>query len=131
MSNINFEDGLKSFTINNDPNRVITFNPSDIEMSERMDIAEQKIIEAARKVDVDDKDKISIIEADNIIKEQVDYIFGSPVANIIFGSASPMAPVKGVPLYVHFIEAVIPKIENQCKAEAEATRKKIEKYRLR
>lgn len=157
MNNINFDDGLQRFTINNDSEKVITFNPADLGMLDRIVKGVKNIEEAAKSIDElsqekrkkleqlnpeKNKEEISVAwetaeemaditsNVDKVIKEQIDYIFGSPVSDIVFGTTSPMAPVKGVPFYERFIEAVIPEIEKACNAERESSEKRISKYRL-
>ena len=43
MRSINFDDGFKSFCINGDENRVIRFNPGDLNMRVRVEEAQKRI----------------------------------------------------------------------------------------
>lgn len=140
MQNLNFDDGYKEFSINNDPNRVIRFNPADFGIIERIDIAYEEI-EKAAKIDVDmelkpdgtprdDLGKAAEIvkEISDTIKNQIDYIFNSPVSDTVFGNQSPLGLVKGVPLYERFLEVAIPVIQKEVRKEAEASQKRVNKY---
>ena len=39
MQNLSFEDGYKEFTVNEDPERKIRFNPADLSILERFNTA--------------------------------------------------------------------------------------------
>ncbi len=129
MKNINFDDGYKEFTINNDPDRTIRFNPSDVAIVERLNKASdalQKLV--AEKADEPENTAETIERLDAAIKEQVDYIFNQPVSDKVFGNQSPMAPVGGKMLFERFLEAATPVIMSHVKAERKASEKRIGKY---
>ncbi len=140
MQNIDFEDGLKSFTCNNDPSKVIRFNPGDFSIIERID-ASYKVIEAVTekaknfKLKPDGSPVSDLAEAaeavreiSTAIKEQIDAIFDSQVSEVVFGNQSPMSMVKGVPFYERFLMAVMPVIRDEVRKEKAASKKRIEKY---
>jgi hypothetical protein len=140
MQALNFDDGYKQFMINDDPNRVIRFNPADFSIIERIKTAYDEI-DKAMKIDKDielkpDGTPIGDLAAasavvkgiNDTIKAQIDYIFNSPVSELVFGKQSPMAMVKGVPLYERFLNVAIPVVRDEIKAEQEASRKRISKY---
>lgn len=127
MKNINFDDGYKEFTINNDPDRTIRFNPSDVAIVERLHKASdalEKLISENTEADAAE----AIERMDAAIREQVDYIFNQPVSNKVFGNQSPMAPVGGKMLFERFLEAATPIIMSHVKAERKASEKRISKY---
>lgn len=140
MHNINFNDGYKRITINNDASRVIEFNPNDIGMIERINTAYEKIktlkdeipeIELTTAGEPIDDMKSSAELVSSIgkqINEQIDYIFNSNVSEVAFGKQSPLSLVGGVPLYERFLDAIMPYIEKEVKKENEASRKRINKY---
>lgn len=140
MQNLNFDDGYKEFSINNDPNRVIRFNPADFGIIERIKKAYDEI-DKTTNIDTDAQLKTDgtpleligqaadiVTNMNNTIKAQIDYIFNSPVSEIVFGKQSPMGMVKGKPLYERFLETVIPVIQEEVKAEMAASQKRISKY---
>ncbi|MDF2537995.1 MAG: hypothetical protein K0S76_1016 [Herbinix sp.] len=140
MQNLNFDDGFKEFSINNDPNRVIRFNPADFGIIERINVAYQEI-EKATQIDEDielkaDGSPVELIGKaaeivqgiSNTIKKQIDYIFNSSVSEAAFGHQSPLGMVKGVPLYERFLNSIIPVIEKEVKSEMAASQKRIGKY---
>lgn len=135
MKNINFEDGYKEFTINNDPERTIRFNPSDIAIVERFHEAsralEKLIAESGEKeknVEMKEDTVEAIGKLDKAIREQIDYIFNQPVSETVFGKQSPMAPVGGKMLFERFLEAVLPVITTHIQDEKKASAERIGKY---
>lgn len=140
MQNLIIDDGFKEFSINNDPNKVIRFNPADFGIIERINNAYKEIEKVQNEVpdielnnDGSPVDMLSnaaevVSKVSNTIKKQIDYIFDSPVSDVVFGNQSPLSMVKGVPYYERFLNAVVPIIEKEVKAEQEASRKRIEKY---
>lgn len=140
MRNLNFDDGYKEYSINNDPNRVIRFNPADFGIMERIKTAYEEIDKSTNiDADIDLKangepmkligQAAEIVKGMNdTIRRQIDYIFNSPVSDIVFGNQSPLGMVKGVPLYERFLSTLIPEIQKEVEAEMVASRKRISKY---
>lgn len=133
MKNINFEDGYKEFTINNDPERTIRFNPSDIAIVERFHEASralETLIAANSEKNVEMKEDAveAIGKLDKAIREQIDYIFNQPVSETVFGKQSLMAPVGGKMLFERFLEAALPVITKCIQDEKKASAERIGKY---
>jgi hypothetical protein len=140
MQNLNFDDGFKEFSINNDPNRVIRFNPADFGIIERINTAYQEIDKATQiDDDIELKADGSPIEElgkaaelvsgiNNKIRDMIDYIFNSPVSDKVFGKQSPLSIVKGRPLWQGFIECLNPVIKAEVKKAQEESQKRISKY---
>ena len=140
MKDLSFDEGYKEFSINGDENRVIRFNPSDLAIIKRLEEAKNKISESMAIKDdieldnegkpVDSLENYSkvISHIDNVIKEQINYIFDSDVANVVFGNQSPLANIKGKPLYERFMESVMPEIKKAVEEEAKESRKRVAKY---
>ena len=144
MQSLRFDEGYKEFMINDDPNRVIRFNPADYGIIERFNKARKDIIAEMAKIQKDfdlkpdgspDVSEDELEEAAGIIEkvrklicDKIDYIFGNPVSEVVFGTQSPLSSVKGVPLFERFIQAAQPFIEKEVKAEQEASQKRVSKY---
>lgn len=141
MQNLSFDDGYKEFSINGDDSRTIRFNPTDFAIIERIKTAYDEI-EKAMKVEEDielNADGTPVEELgkaaeivkgiNDTIKKQIDYIFNNPVSDAVFGKQSPLAMLKGVPLYERFLNTIIPVIQKEVKTEQEASRKRISKYK--
>jgi len=142
MQSIKFDDGFKEFMINDDPSRVIRFNPADYGIIERFDKARKEIAAEVDKIqeDINIKPDGSAEEDDlgeaadlldrtnKLIRDKIDYIFDSQVSDIAFGRQSPLSSVKGLPLFERFIRAAQPYIEKEVRKEQEASQKRISKY---
>ena len=128
METLIIDEGLKAFAINNDENRVIKFNPSDMSILHRVEESLVNVEKEMKKYEdkkVDGKTEKKISE---FICKQIDYIFNSKVSDVVFNGTSPLSTIKGVPYYVRFIEAVKPIIEEEILAERKASEEKIKKY---
>jgi hypothetical protein len=140
MQNLNFDDGYKEFTINNDPSRVIRFNPADFSIVERIKVAYDEIDKVTQldediELKADGSPAEELVKAaeivtgiNNRIKEMIDYIFNSPVSDKVFGKQSPLSIVKGRPIWQEFLECLEPVIKAEIKKAQEESRKRIEKY---
>lgn len=146
MQNISFNDGYKEYTINNNETKVIRFNPSDFNIIDRVAKslnAIQNISEDMQKHDFElnsdgtvDADTISDLEyagkiisdCDKRIKEQINYILGNEVSDVVFGNHSCLSLVGGKPLYERFLDAVVPIIKKDVETAQKASQKRIEKY---
>jgi hypothetical protein len=140
MQNLNFDDGFKEFTINNDSNRVIRFNPADFSIIERIKTAYDEI-DKVTQIDEDIELKADgtpieelgkaaeiVTGINNKIREMIDYIFNSPVSDKVFGKQSPLSIVKGRPLWQGFLECLEPVLKSEIKKAQEESRKRISKY---
>lgn len=141
MQNLRFDDGFKEFTVNGDKNRIVRFNPADINLLDRFDQAVKTIeIEQNKlKEDIELKENGEAIEeseealevirrANKLIKDQIDFIFDSKVSEVIFGNQSPMSTVNGRPLFERVFDAIKPILEKEIVSEQEASQKRINKY---
>lgn len=143
MQNLQFEDGYKVFTVNEDPDRKIRFNPADLSILERFNTARKKILEKQNEIgdlelnpdgsasvteDMMNQASDLIIGLNQFICEQVDYIFNAPVSRAAFGNQSPLSTVKGVSLFERFLTAAQTLVEKELEAEEAASKKRVQKY---
>ncbi len=138
--NLKIDDGYQEFMINGDPEKVIRFNPSDVGILARFQEAQKAIQEVQNEIQADlpkdeegqreDSQQMArIVErVSNVVREQVDYIFASPVSEVVFGAASPLSSVKGVPYFERLLQAILPYIEKAIKAEQAASKARTAKY---
>lgn len=146
MKNLKFDDGYQSFTINGDKNRVIRFNPGDVNIVQRSHDALRNIHEASKglkdiKISPDgevdgagsDEELAAAAETlkqvDDVIRENVNLIFNSDVYDVVFNGQSPFCIVgKGTYLFEAFLDSAIGFVEAASKEAAEASRERIGKY---
>ncbi len=126
--NLNFSDGLKEYTINNDTSRVIRINPSDIGIIKRLQAAQERIDNLKEVYSNVESTVEALAECDKELKSIIDDVFGSPVSDVVFGSANCLSPAGGACLYENFLNAVLPEIEKNVKAEQKASEERIRKY---
>ncbi len=137
--NLNINAGEIRLTINNDPDRVIIFNPSDTGFAERfLDLISEfeskaeEYSEKARALDknieldayglpVNAKEKLALIrDACNYFRGQIDKIFGAGTSDTVFGS------VNTLDMFAEFFEGISPFVE-QARSEKMQKYAKVEK----
>ena len=134
MKSLVFDDGYESFSVNNDPSRVIRFNPADPEIINRVLDAQfafrdYKVPEEI-EINADGSPK-SPLEADGayvaefsrMMKEVFNGIFNSDVYDTIFAGQSPLCIVNGRYLF----ECVLDGIMNIMKPAVEKYRQENQK----
>lgn len=133
--NININTGEIRLTIDDDPTRVIKFNPNDIGFAQRFyalignfEIKEKEYIEKAIKIDENKElDSLGIPknteeflkltrEICDYVKQQIDLIFGEGTSETVFGDAST------IEMFESFFNGIVPFIQ-------QARSEKIEKYK--
>lgn len=130
MTNLVLEDGYREFTINNDPDRVIRFNPTDTAMVERFKKSQKALDALIGELGETKPDNMeeALERLDTAIKREVDAIFNQPVSEKVFGKQSPMTMIGGKPLFERFFEAVIPVITDEMKKQTKQRQKKVSSY---
>lgn len=130
MNNLVLDDGYKEFTINNDPDRVIRFNPTDTALVERFKKSQKTLDALIKELGETKPDNMeeALERIDTAIKREVDAIFNQPVSEKVFGNQSPLAMVGGKPLFERFFEAVIPVITDEMKKQTKQRQKKVSSY---
>ena len=140
MKNLDLGEEYVELTINNDENRVIKIDLSDLGILERISESYKKIEEfqnAHKDIEIKADGTVAdgLLQSAEVlqsfrelINEQIDYILDSKVSNIVFGNKNPLSTVKGIPLYERFLNALKPYINEIAKREEKESKKKIEKY---
>ncbi len=140
--NLSFDDGFMSFTINNDPNKVIRFNPTDFALINRIRDAYNAIDQAAEEAgDIKLNADGTAIEningaADTLdifrtaICKAIDDVFNSNICETAFGNQSPLSLVGGgKALWESFLECICKMVESETGKKMELSRKKTDKYK--
>jgi hypothetical protein len=123
--NLRIDTGVKRLTINNDPNRVIEFNPGDVVFSEKFYrlmanfkekekefTARSEEIEANEEIGEDGfpvRYKLNIALMDEVctyLKEQIDLLIGPGTSDTVFGD------VKNLGMFDDFFSGIIPYMED-------------------
>jgi hypothetical protein len=144
MQSINFDDGYKSFAINNDENRVIKFNPSDPNLIKRYNESLKNMMAVKDKIGADielspdgelkSADNVRaatalLNETDDIIRENINLMFNSDVYDTVFAGQSPFCMVRGNKyLFEAFLMAIEPIIKRSVGEAAAASEKRMDKY---
>lgn len=132
---INFDDGLKDYEINGDPNRVIRINPTDFQIFTRMDNAIGKLKEEMGNVqnikDTGSQEEAmaALRESNDVMRKAFDEIFYDGAAQIVFGDQNPLSVSHGKSIFENFLYAFKDLIEPEFKKEKEASDARISKYK--
>ena len=135
MEKITFNSGYKEYQINDDENAVIRINTTDMSILDRINEVKKSLNGIMNKYKDLEKENLSTDEAipflskcDKDIRKQINYIFGSDVCTAAFGTSNCISPCGGQPLFMNFLDAIIPIIEKDVIAEQKLSSKNIEKY---
>ncbi len=134
MNNININSGEIRLTINDDENRVIAFNPSDLQFVDRFyslivdfENKEKEYREKEKEIDkntevdsydipVNFKEKLELIkEVCEYVREKIDFVFGEGTSQNVFGNTNTLD------MFEQFFDGITPYIQ---KARSE----KVNKY---
>lgn len=142
MESLKFDEGYKEYMINDDPDRVIRINPSDLNMWQRcMDEMEKlghvkdelqgnsQLFEDGTVDPTDENASIEWKKAEQGVKDCFNAIFNADVYDTLFNGQSPFSPVKGGKLlFESVMNGLMPIIKKNMKAGVEASNKRIQKY---
>ncbi len=134
MERINFSSGYKKYCINDDETAVIRINTRDNAILGRIKTALenlQNLAEILKGIENDNNaDNVikTLAEADQKARDEIDYVFGKGTSEIAFGPTDSCSIVEGQPVFMNFINAVIPLIEKDIMNEQEHLSKRVEKY---
>lgn len=129
MQSINFDDGYKSYMINNDENKIIRINVTDLNTSKRFEDAVSAIDKLMDEVKGEgDISEERFIEADRVIREQLDHVFGDGMCEIVFGKTNVLSATESGKLLIEgFLDALLPVVKADMEAAAAKSRANIEK----
>lgn len=143
MHSINFSDNLKSFSINGDESRVIRFNPADPNILVRADAAQKRITEKQSQIGTvkllpdgtpaetpTEQARELLKEFDDLIREEINYIFNSDVYDTVFAGQSPLCIVGEEKefLFEAFLRAAMPIIQEGVDEFRVGSNARVEKY---
>ena len=105
MQSLSYDEGLKSYMINGDSNRILRFNPGDVniltrykEVVKNLNNLADNLPEAKINPDGTAAENVDIVteqlEAfDNALREQLNYLFNADVYDVLFYGQSPLCIV--------------------------------------
>ena len=144
MQNLEFNTGMIELAIQGDPNRVLRFNPTDAGFAEGfmklIDASNRKLVEAAEKEKlvcqsggniekIQQKNQVNM-EADKFLRGEVDKLFGTGAADIIFEDICVTAVTEnGEPVFMGFAMALLSFIESENKARGKSADEVIARYK--
>lgn len=135
MKSIKFDDGIREIIINDDPNKVIKWNPTDVDFMARfyefvtfVETLEKEKLPALREqldkqgnylagnMQSDDHTWLIVNEVRELgreINKKIDETFNANISEIAFSGSSPLSPTStGNFLFVNFFSALMPVIES-------------------
>ncbi len=130
MKSINFNVGYKEYMINNDPNNLIRINVNDLNIPHRIEEVKDFFDKTAEKYKNDDRQMTAdeMYEMDKLIREKINYALGTDVCTPAFGNVNCMSPLENGEemLFMAFFNALMPVVEQDVKAVAQAQAIKLE-----
>ena len=120
---LKIDRGLKSYEVKDLDDTLlgtIYVNPADFGIAARLEDG----LASDADADVD-----KIIEADKLIKEQVNYIFGSDASSVFFKGVSALALLPdGSMVFEKVLQAAVPIIEDAVGKAIKASQKRVQKH---
>lgn len=143
MKSLKFNEGLESFMVNDDPGRVIYFNPADPEIVNRLLNMQKSFQDYKPEEDIElnpdgtpkgeiEKEAAYIAEFTKAMRKAINDVFNADMFDTIFNGQSPLCIVgsKGKEKYLfeEVIDALIGIINPAIEAYNRKSEKKTNKY---
>ena len=137
MASIKIETGLKTYDIEDEHGNIrgqITINPKDMSFFGKAQKMRDTILHYMDDIDITDqsKDENEIVklfdDTDNMIKEEIDKLFGEGTSTVIFGSQSSLSTINGVTFVERFMTAFMPIIQKEFQTELDNSSARVNKY---
>ena len=139
MKSLLFDDGYESFSVNDDPTRIIRFNPADPEIINRvLDVQKHfKDYSPPEGIELNpdgtpksDMESAYVAEFSGEMRKAFNGIFLSDVYDTIFAGQSPLCIVGQKYLYERVLEGLLvlmkPAVEEYARKSREKSRKYLE-----
>lgn len=139
MRSLNFNDGYESFMVNDDPSRVIRFNPADPEIINRVlsvqnEFSAYQIPEGIElnpdgspKTDLE-KNGAYVAEFTVAVRKAFNGIFNADVYDTIFAGQSPLCIIGQNYLFEEVLNGLLELMQPAVKAYNEKNREKMNQY---
>ena len=138
---IQFDEGYIELSINNDPERILKINPSDLSLLERMqeaintlkkqtEIKNIKITTNGNAVDNLSEAAETVRKANKMLRSTVDHVFYDGAADVIFKSQNPLAlTANGKTIFESFFDGFNKAVKPILAEQAKKANTHLEKYR--
>ena len=139
MKNLSFNDGRESFTVNDNPDRIIRFNPADPEIINRI-LKMQKDFEnysVPENIELNpdgsaksglEKDGAYISEFTETMRKAFNEVFNANVFDTIFDGQSPLCIVGQKYLFEGVLEGLVDIMKPAIEKYAKKSQAKVDKY---
>ena len=128
---LKIDRGLKSYEVKDIDGTLLGtlyVNPADIGIAARLEEARSAIQQLADGLAAD-AGVDQIIEADKLIREQINYIFGSDASSVFFKGVSALALLPdGTMVFEKALQAAAPIIEDAVGKAVKASQKRVQKH---
>ena len=127
-------DGIKKqrFRINGDPKAIIELNLSDLNIYNRLEKGLKELqdtMSEIAKIPNDDEELSEKLQlADGKMREWIDYIFDSPVSEVVGKGGTMYDPFNGMFRYEHIIDGLTKLYTNNINAEYKKLRLRLQKH---
>lgn len=139
MKSLSFNDGRQNFMVNNDPAKIIRFNPADPEILNRILETQKKFTSYNLPEDIElnpdgspkgdlEKGAAYIAEFTSAMRTAFNGIFNSDVYDTIFDGQSPLCIVGQKYLFEEVFEGVLKLMEPAIKEYNKKNEQKMRKY---
>ena len=126
----------KRFRIDGDDSRIIELNTSDMTILNRLDESERRLKALAESANVDltgeDETDSAVVTrllaTDKEMRDIIDYLFDSPVADICAPDGSMYDPFNGKYRFEHIMEILFALYEKNISEEIKKMRKNVQKH---
>ena len=139
MKNLSFNDGRESFTVNDDPDRVIRFNPADPEIINRILKMQKDFENYSVPEDVElnpdgtaksglEKDGAYIAGFTSAMRKAFNEVFNADVYDTIFDGQSPLCIVGQKYLFEGVFDGLIDIMKPAIEKYAKKNQARLDKY---
>ena len=128
---LKIDRGIKSYEVKDIDGTLLGtlyVNPADIGIAARLEEARRAIQQLADGLAAD-AGVDQIIEADKLIREQINYIFGSDASSVFFKGVSALALLPDCTMvFEKALQAAVPIIEDAVGKAVKASQKRVQKH---
>lgn len=139
MKSLSFNDGRQKFMVNDDPTKVIRFNPSDPEIINRLLAVQKEFRDYTPPADIElnpdgspkgdlEKGGAYVAEFTKAMRKAFNGIFNADVYDTIFDGQSPLCIIGENYLYEGVLDALLELMKPAVEAYNKKSRAKMDKY---